>query len=99
MRTLEIGKVKSNGNAPNTGAGLGVPASPAKGSPPAEKLQNPHFRGSAGVGLGVPGTPGTPLARTLPLALGKASSNSRAPDTGSDKVTTAAAHHATPKQM
>ena len=39
------------------------------------------------------------VAQARPLALGKASSNSRAPDTGSDKVTTAAAHHATPKQI
>ena len=62
------------GGQGSPGFGLGVPAYPAGGSPPAEKLQNPHFRGSARVGLGVR-TPGTPLARTLPLALGKASSN------------------------
>ena len=45
------------------GLGGGSRPPPPGGSPPVEKLQNPHFRGSPGVGLGVP-TPGTPLART-----------------------------------
>lgn len=85
------------GGQGSPGFGLGVPAYPAGGSPPRKAPKSP-FPGVREGRAGGP-TPGTPLARTLPLALGKASSNSRAPDTGSDKVTTAAAHHATPKQM
>ena len=53
------------GGQGSPGLGLRVP----RGSPPVEKHQKSDFQGSLGVGLKVPGTLGTPLARTLVVML------------------------------